>query len=282
MATLVRSPVIQKAHQHPKNLLPALFQPVNLLVSTLGIATAIALPLRNADAMAWTQVQHPSHVSGYLNPDTSKGSLKTLIAETRIPNGISVRGISTPEPARSVVDTSRSSQRVLFAVPSPVVPPPHLAPVRFWFQPADSTADVPKVLLPELSLPIGGNRRLSTPPHISTVVDTSKGSASVLFTIPSPFVPPLHLPPVKCWFQPADSTANVPSVLLPDLGTVDIVIGRHRRTRFYTGPLFLPEEKEAPLKPVRPEELYKRLAQLDAYIHRMQEIDDEESFYLLH
>ena len=62
----------------------------------------------------------------------------------------------------------------------------------------------------------------------------------------------------------------------------EVLTGRRRRTKFYTGPLHLPAEIEAPLKPTKPEELYKRLAQLDAYIQKMQEIDDEESFYLLH
>ena len=57
--------------------------------------------------------------------------------------------------------------------------------------------------------------------------------------------------------------------------------GRRRRTKFYTGPMFLPEER-VPLKPYEPLEIYKRLAQLEIYLSRMQEIDEEESFYLLH
>lgn len=290
MAILARGSLVQEGQPHPQNLRSAIFQPINLLVSTLGIATAIVLPLRNADALEWAQVQHPSHLSGYLNPDTSRGTPKTLLAELRPPSGNNglLQSVSTPAPVRSVVNTSQGTALVLTTLPSPIVPGPHLAPVRFWFQPANTSAGMAKVLyadatppnfnyqhtapdrirpvvdtsagtaksLLDFSSPFTQKNWANTPEPLRLVPDTTRGTSSALFVVPPPpFVVAPHCSPVQFWFQPQDSSVGMAKVLFDDATpSVTPEIDRGVRRRRKPLPAFLapaprPPE-EAPPPPV--------------------------------
>lgn len=164
--------------------------------------------------MEWTQIQHPSHLNGYLNPDTSRGTPKTLLTEVTLPTGHALF-LPAPDLRRSVVDTTQDTSAPLLSVPRPFIPAPFFHPVRFWFQPNDTSAGTPKGLLPE-SLPAGRAFFVPVPDQNRTVIDTSCGTAVVAQVAPSPFVPAPQLAPIRFWFQPADSSAGIPKVLFND------------------------------------------------------------------
>lgn len=85
--------------------------------------------------------------------DTSKGIAKTLQTETTLPIGKS-DVVMAPSYIRNVTDTSKG---FVFAPPSPFIPGPHLVPVKFWFQPEDTTEGMAKTLTNDATPPLTRN-----------------------------------------------------------------------------------------------------------------------------
>ena len=88
---------------------------------------------------------------------------------------------------RSVTDTSIGSSVTLQVVlpPPPFVITPHFAPLRYWWQPEDTSAGIAKVLYSDSTFAIV-NLSYPVPDRFRPVSDTSQGTAQYVFVIPPP------------------------------------------------------------------------------------------------
>jgi hypothetical protein len=136
--------------------------------------------------------------------DTSQSTPKAAYADTFKP-------VFNPpqyqvDRIRPVTDTSRGSPLPL--LPAPFIPILHSAPARALWQPGDTSQPVPKVLYSD-AFPALYNPPQFQVDRIRPVVDTSQGSPyELLFFVGRPFVPPPHLPPIRFWWQPLDTSQS--------------------------------------------------------------------------
>jgi hypothetical protein len=145
---------------------------------------------------------HPGHQTA-LNLDTSKGTPKTLYADNVI---LRQPVIQNQVVKRQVVDTSRGTPTVLQLAQNRFEPLPHFAPVRFWWQPPDSSQSTPKTLYTDAFTPTF-NYQHTPPDRVRRVTDTSRAEANVLYgDVNIAFVPPSHFAPVRFFWQPQDTS----------------------------------------------------------------------------
>ena len=254
MANIVRGPLIVNRGDRPIQQ-AVVFVASSLLVTTLAVAGVIPLPLGAAHAMPaqvlhqpgrtpnadtsrgsprallrelviprgtvapfFGQRQHPGWER--LNASTAAGSPKTLRPEVLLPRGKAVPWTST-DLRRSVTDTSQESSPVLAAVvlPKPTFNAPNYGPVRVYWQPADSSQETPKALVPELRLPVGDLTPFDATEFPHAVTDTSQESSLALLQAVAVLPPIVNAPnygPVRVYWQPADASQETPKVLLPE------------------------------------------------------------------
>ena len=82
--------------------------------------------------------------------------------------------------APAVTDSSQSSSPALLQLTAPpVVPPEFLAPVRFWYQPRDTSQAMAKVLFVDGQMPFA-NPQMFLQDRVRPVADTSFGMTGVL------------------------------------------------------------------------------------------------------
>lgn len=156
--------------------------------------------------------------------DTSTGTAKTLTQDAQLPVGY---GQTTPAPqlVRMVVDTGHGQPITLQVIvpPAPVVNPPHIAPVKFWWQPPDTTKGTAKPLYPDAQLPVGYEQTASVGDRVRPVADTSRGTPVELFPVvvtPLPVGEQLLLGPQRFFFQPDDTSTSAygpthPIIVIP-------------------------------------------------------------------
>jgi len=188
MATLARPPVVQPTLRHPEHMKAGIFQPRNMLCGL--VAATLAAPLKNQDALAWSQIQHPSRINGYLNPDTSKSRPKTLLSELTLPIGAN-RILQAPEPVRLIVNTGKGTFYPLLIVTPPFIPAPHLVPIRPQFNPVNTSAGMPKVLFADTRPTVNYNQ--TVPGYVYKVMDILQGSPTILTVLIPTVTPPTRL-----------------------------------------------------------------------------------------
>ena len=252
MANIVRGPLIVNRGDCPIQQ-AVVFVASSLLVTTLAVAGVIPLPLGAAHAMPaqvlhqpgrtpnadtsrgsprallrelviprgtvapfFGQRQHPGWER--LNASTAAGSPKTLRPEVLLPRGKAVPWTST-DLRRSVTDTSQEPSPVLAAVvlPKPTFNAPNYGPVRVYWQPADSSQETPKALVPELRLPVGDLTPFDATEFPHAVTDTSQESSLALLQAVAVLPPIVNAPnygPVRVYWQPADTSQESSPALL--------------------------------------------------------------------
>jgi len=148
--------------------------------------------------------------------DTSRGTPKALIADAQTP--CDNLYLQAPEPVRTVVDTSRGQPITLQVIipPPPFVVPVGFAPLKFWWQPQDSSASSAKVLTADLQLPVQ-NYQHTAPDRIRPVADTSQSTQLGLFPVPLPPGAAAWVGLPRFWFQPSDTSQSSAKVLYGDL-----------------------------------------------------------------
>ena len=152
------------------------------------------------------------------------------------------------DPVRPVYDTSRGTPAE--EIQPPIVNPPHLAPVRFWWQPCDSSQGTAKALYidalravePPAHLPpprfwwqpvdasqataktlyADALAAIVPPPayqidRLRPVADTTQGSSIALTSAANPFVVLPQPAPPRFFWQPSDTSGATPKVLYGDL-----------------------------------------------------------------
>jgi hypothetical protein len=153
----------------------------------------------------------------WLPADTCQSVPKTLYADL-------FRSFFNPppyqiDPVRPVYDTSRGSPAEL--AQAPVVNPPHFAPLRFWWQPADTSGSTPKPLYADLFA-----ARVDAPNFlldaVRPVVDTSRSTPTVLIPVQAPFVAEPWCPPLRFFWQPADASQSTAKVNYADLNRATV------------------------------------------------------------
>jgi hypothetical protein len=156
--------------------------------------------------------------------DSSAGIPKTLLEELRTAPFVVLQQEAIDR-AFGVTDTSRGTPETLFPVavvanPFPTAPQP-CTPQNQW-QPADSSASVPKTLKDEATLPFGVLQQ--TPPdRVRPVTDTSVGSSPSLLTTPLPPVGKAEVGLAYFLRQPADTSQGL-ALILTAAGNVDRVV----------------------------------------------------------
>lgn len=226
MADQSRGPLLVGRRDVPVQRASIIFSS-SLLATTLAVAGQIPLPL-GAAHVAPAQVIHPAH-RNFVNPDTSQGTPKTLIADARNPQfsslsqaaqqhprnellnadtsrsqPVTLRVVATPAPLVNVPshgpdqsarrvngDTSRSAWAVLqpLAAAPPLVNPVQVSPAKFWWQPDDTSAGTPKQLIADAVAP------LANAVHFS--VDRLRPVVAATLPSPAPLLQPvLPSPPV--------------------------------------------------------------------------------------
>jgi len=147
-----------------------------------------------------------------LPPDTSRGAIN---ADAQAPAGESAAWAPIAL-VRNVVDTTQSQPLTLQAIVPPFVPAPHIGPLRFWWQPPDTSWSAAKAIIADAQLPFQITQQ-TAPDRIRPVVDTSESAYALqnAVVIP-PFVPAPHYGPVKFWWQPQDSSEGTPKGLTQD------------------------------------------------------------------
>lgn len=176
-----------------------------------------------------TPVIPAPHLAPTLYPslpaDGSRGTPETLRPEAATPSGInSPEFVPLQHPVNEWLpaDTSQGLGAALRPFPLPTgTNAPFFAPVRYWFQPADSSAGTPEGLRPEIKLPIGEDAapffQVQHPNLEWLSPDTSRGLPSTLRSPPAPFVPPAHFAPVFYPGLPADTSRGIPKALQPEV-----------------------------------------------------------------
>jgi hypothetical protein len=156
-------------------------------ISELPISTLPLAPLTQCIAVvAVLQAHHPSALA--LNQDTSQ-SAKALLS------GDFFRPVFNPaqfqiDPVRPVYDTTRGT--AIEEIQPPLFNPPWFAPLKFWWQPPDSSQATAKTLYGDLY-------RAAVPPlsyqvdALRPVADTSRGSPDTLIQAPPTFTLPPRL-----------------------------------------------------------------------------------------
>lgn len=145
-------------------------------------------------------------------PDTSQATPKTLYADSFTP-------VFNPpqylvDPIRPVYDTSHGTPAE--EIQPPIFNPPWFTPLRFWFQPADTSQSTPKALYGDALFPFE-NYQHTAPDRVRPVTDTSTFLSNVLFgDVNFAFVPPPHYPPLRFWWQPADTSQSTPKAFYAD------------------------------------------------------------------
>jgi len=250
MANIVRGPLIVNRGDRPIQQ-AVVFVASSLLVTTLAVAGVIPLPLGAAHAMPaqvlhqpgrtpnadtsrgsprallrelviprgtvapfFGQRQHPGWER--LNASTAAGSPKTLRPEVLLPRGKAVPWTST-DLRRSVTDTSQEPSPVLAAVvlPKPTFNAPNYGPVRVYWQPADSSQETPKALVPELRLPVGDLTPFDATEFPHAVTDTSQESSPALLqVVAAPFINAPNYGPIRVYWQSADTSQESSPALL--------------------------------------------------------------------
>lgn len=154
----------------------------------------------------------------WFQPDDASSGIPKVLYGDQIPPVINPP-ISVLDRIRPVVDTSQSTPAVLIPAPvvvSPAVNAPHFPPVKFWFQPQDTSQGTPKGLYGDQTPPFF-NYQHTQPDWQRPVVNTSVGSSvALLLDVPLPFIPAPHFPPVMFWFQPEDSSKSTAKVMYGD------------------------------------------------------------------
>ena len=169
--------------------------------------------------------QFPARVPHHTSPDrvravtdTTRGTPKALTEDAQLP--FRVLAQTPPDATRPVVDTSVKQPITLQVIvpPAPVAVAPHHAPIRFWWQPQDSSAGTPKPLYADAQLPFVVLAQ-TAPDRSRPVVDTSQRQPITLQTVLQPIpvgtvVP--HFLPYRFWWQPLDGSAGTPKGLYAD------------------------------------------------------------------
>lgn len=191
--------------------------PVSNLLTTTLVAAAIALPLSAGRSLPLQQ-HHPSKAK-QLNADTSRGTPKTLIADSRkaqplplqhAPQHPGVRGQLVPQ---TTAGSPLALRAPVVAAP-PIVPVPSLQVARYAWQPGDTSQDAPRFLLvdplasgvPDFQAP------LRYPYGVS---DTSWRNVAALDVVQTPVVPSL-LVSVQLLRTLDDTSAGTPKALTTD------------------------------------------------------------------
>lgn len=231
MATVPVAPLfVNKREVAPVHNLSQFVLP-SLLVTVLAVPSVIPLPISAAHSFPLQVIRKPNE---WLNPDTSRGTARTLIAkEVRIPNGTVAPHFVRPHHEKNEwinPDTSKGTAKTL--IKELTRPDGTVAPFfvqlqhgrNEWLNP-DTTQDVPKVLLPEVTGPSGINA-----PFFQQVQrtlqqwlnpNTSIGTAKSLY---SDQIPPRKVPPhfviaekaVANWL-PADTTKGSAKTLIREV-----------------------------------------------------------------
>jgi hypothetical protein len=146
-------------------------------------------------------------------PDTSASTAKPLYAD------LFAARVDAPQflvdAVRPVIDTSRSTPAVLIPVQAPFIAEPWCPPLRFFWQPLDTSQSTPKVGYADL------NRAIEPPPayqvdRVRPVVDTSQSMPVAITAIRQPFQVLPQPAPARYWWQPADSSQSIPKTLTAD------------------------------------------------------------------
>lgn len=274
----------------PRKLLAlgALFVANNLLTTTLDTAEPFPVGTPSGESAFQVMQQHGPGIRNYVNADTTHSTPQTLTNDPNRPVGKTVLHNAPIEFRRQVVDTTQDTPKTLFVdaategpgqedyciaqpqrfphlisdttagspaaltsvavVIPPTVPPVHLAPIRYWYQPVDTSQSTAKALygdaategpgqedyciaqparFPHLGAdtshgftpldPVGKQQTASAVPLTGYVANTTAGTPQVLTALVSPpIVPAPHLAPLRAWWQPADSSQSVPKVVFAD------------------------------------------------------------------
>ena len=143
--------------------------------------------------------------------DSSQGTPKVLYADALVPVFDSPQ--FQLDPIRPVYDTSRGSP--IEEIQPPGANPPHFVPLRFWWQPADTSQSVPKSLYADAIAAI-----IPAPAYqvdwLRLVTDTSQSSSVALTSAVAPFVTLPQPAPPRFWWQPADTSQATPKVAYSD------------------------------------------------------------------
>jgi len=235
------TPFFVEPHTAPDRIRPV----VDTTQETPPILTAV-LPPPFVPAPHLAPQRYP-----WLPADTSQSSGKATYADSTTPFSNSTW--TAPDRVRPVVDTSQSTPGSLLSIPpAPFVPPPHFAPVKFFWQPADTSQSVSALLNPDSTIPFFNAPQFladrvrpvvdttQQSPLIATAVlpapivnapqfmvdrvrpvtDTSQSSPLALLSfLAPPFVPGPHYGPQRFIFQPADTSQSVSALINPDSTT---------------------------------------------------------------
>jgi hypothetical protein len=143
--------------------------------------------------------------------DTSSTLAKTLYAD-------SVKPAFDPpqfqiDPVRPVYDTTRGTPAE--EIQPPISNPPHFTPLRFWWQPADSSQSTAKALYADALTP-AFNAPTFLVDGVRPVTDTSRSSSLTVLTVQAPFTAEPGWAPIRLWWQPADTSQATPKPLYAD------------------------------------------------------------------
>jgi len=171
VANEFRGPLFVNGHRKP-------VAGVRDVVVALTLMPVALFAINNASA-APRQVLHPSHALS-VNADTSRGTPKTLTADTLRP--AQAQPQSLLDRTRPVVDTSRGTNPALLPpttaqAPFTILaqpPPDRIRPV------ADTSLGTPKSLTQDAQQPIGTERYDNLLDRVRPVTDTSRGTAKTL------------------------------------------------------------------------------------------------------
>lgn len=211
MADIFRPPVIvNRREPGPFQVAAAVGQ--SLLLTTLAVVVA-ALPIGTQNCQAAPALQR-------VVVDTTHGTPKTLFADSQLPVGHSP-AFAPIALTRNVVDTTHGQPITLQVIvaPPPIVNPVQLGPLKFWWQPPDTSRCTAKPLYADNQLPVGKSPAFAPIALTRTVVDTSRGQPITLQVIvpPAPIVNPVQLGPLRFWWQPPDTSISTAKALYSDV-----------------------------------------------------------------
>ena len=148
--------------------------------------------------------------------DTTGDTPKTLLAEITLPFGVLQQ--TPPDRPRAVTDTTQDSQPYLLTSPLPRAGTAFVGLPRFWWQPADTSAGMPKAFPTIAAAPFEILQQSLTNDPIRSVTDTSQGTAAVLRGLPLPdgATTQLQFSPLWPWLQLPDMSQGMAKVLYAD------------------------------------------------------------------
>lgn len=167
------------------------------------------------EAAAWAPIALVRNVV-----DTTQEQPVTLqtvvVASTAVTRGLAFA--KAPTAVRNVEDTSQGSALTLQVVAPPVVVSQGPSTQRRPWQPADTSQESGKVLIPDAQLPVGESATWAPVALVRNVVDTTQKQPITLqvIVVPPPIVNAVGYGPVHRWFQPFDGSEGTAKVLIPD------------------------------------------------------------------